>query len=1006
MVLTEAQLRELSELVDMLQGLPEAARAQWLANLGPEQAAYRSMFQRLFGAEESPETRDFLATLPKLDEVAVPDPGGLTAGAAIGPYRLLRELGRGGMGTVWLAERSDGALKRAVALKLPHTALPQGQLAERFARERNILAALTHPNIARLYDAGITAQGQPYLALEFVEGEPMLAWCDAHQLGVHERIELFLQALAAVQYAHGQLIIHRDLKPSNILVTAQGQVRLLDFGIAKLLTAGEARETELTQVGGRALTPEYASPEQIMGQPMGTASDVYALGVLFYQLLTGVLPYRVKRGSRGALEDAILGAEPPRPSQSGFEEARATARGTTAKRLARQLAGDLDTIVLKALKKVPAERYPTAQALAEDIRRYLSGHAVLARPDSTLYRTRKFVVRHWLSVSAAAGVVLALAAGGTVAIWEANVARQQARVAEHEALHAQTVQRFLLEIFNANSDKQKDPMKARATTARELLDIGASRAANELKNVPEAQNEVLGTLADMYAQMKLYEPAIELRRQQVEAAKRAFGGSDPRVAEALLELATDIGGSSQRGELKQLLDEAERILDLAGDRDSPLRGRLLIERAEYFRYLSLPKMREYADGAAALFRTRYPDNVELLSALRLAALARSLPGEADQAEPIFRELLNAAQRLFPNEPARQISALVDLAQAQNRLAKVDEAEANFRRAWELSKKINGEFNADALQTQAKLGGQLYFSARRAEGLEMLFGALNALGRQKGNDAPNTVSSINQFLGMALTTDGRLEEARRYLDAEVDDLRQNYPRSMPLNFMLVKQADWSTESGRYAEARARLDEADAIWNQRAPGLSGPQANVARYSRVRLLLAQGHGDEALAQLDRVALPSFGAAAYISREEVTTRLLRARAQLQRERYDEAIDEAVKTLEAVQQSPVRGNFVAAEAEAEQLYGQALRGQREYASARIHLERALELLRSNEDPRSPRLAQGEIELAQCYLDLRSRSVAQQLEAQARVIHAAHSLLGEHYRAPLRDLQGRLAASR
>ena len=248
-----------------------------------------------------------------------------------------------------------------------------------------------------------------------------------------------------MQYAHGQLVIHRDLKPSNILVTVQGEVRLLDFGIAKLLTAGEARETELTQVGGRALTPEYASPEQITGQPMGTASDVYALGVLFYQLLTGVLPYRVKRGSRGALEDAILGVEPPKPSQSGIDEARAKARGTTAKRLGRQLAGDLDTIVLKALKKVPAERYPTAQALAEDIRRYLSGDAVLARPDSALYRARKFVVRHWLSMSAAAGIALALAAGGTVAIWEADVARQQARVAEREALHAQTVQRFLLE---------------------------------------------------------------------------------------------------------------------------------------------------------------------------------------------------------------------------------------------------------------------------------------------------------------------------------------------------------------------------------------------------------------------------------------------------------------------------------------------------------------------------------------------------------------------------------
>jgi serine/threonine-protein kinase len=271
------------------------------------------------------------------------------------------------MAEVWLSRRADAAIKREVALKLPLLTPLRRDLEPRFAREREILADLSHPNIARLFDAGFANDGQPYLALEYVVGEMFTTYCDQQRLTIRERLGLLRQVLGAVQHAHTHLVIHRDLKPSNVLVTEAGQVQLLDFGIAKLLSEGEAKETELTQLSGRALTPDYAAPEQIAGAPITTAADVYALGVMLYEILTGVRPYRLKRDTRAALEEAILQADPIPPSRAALSETAATARATTAKKLSRALKGDLDVITIKALKKSPRERYQTATALDEDI---------------------------------------------------------------------------------------------------------------------------------------------------------------------------------------------------------------------------------------------------------------------------------------------------------------------------------------------------------------------------------------------------------------------------------------------------------------------------------------------------------------------------------------------------------------------------------------------------------------------------------------------------------------
>jgi WD40 repeat protein/tRNA A-37 threonylcarbamoyl transferase component Bud32 len=438
--LSPSEYARISALLDQAVEMASEARDPWLLALecsDPKSAAVlRDMFASMDAgqAERFLEVRDLVAD--SVASMAEGHPG--LIGRQFGPYRVLSLLGHGGMGSVWLAERVDGLFTRRVALKLLHPALMGRVMSERVTREREILASLNHPNIARLIDAGFAQDGQPYLALEYVSGVPLTTYCDERRLPILERLELFRQVLSAVQYAHANLVIHRDLKPSNIMVTEQGQVYLLDFGIAKLLTEGEAKETELTRLGGRALTPDYAAPEQMSGAPITTAADVYALGVMLYELVTGGRPYKLKRETRGALEEAILRADPVAPSRAELNEPAAYARATTVSKLAKILKGDLDTIAIKALKKSPTERYATANAFAEDIARFLDGGVVLAQRDSVAYRALKFARRHRIAICAAGVLILTLAGGLAATTYEAKVASDQRDAAREAQLRSVT----------------------------------------------------------------------------------------------------------------------------------------------------------------------------------------------------------------------------------------------------------------------------------------------------------------------------------------------------------------------------------------------------------------------------------------------------------------------------------------------------------------------------------------------------------------------------------------
>jgi len=434
-----ARWEHVEHLLDEVLALPAAERQAWLESLDGDSAQHRGALRALLQTQARIETDDFLAEGPRLPG-GLASPGGSAephGGDLVGSYRLIRELGRGGMGLVWLAERADAMTARQVALKLPRIAWGDA-FAERLARERDILATLEHPHIARLYDAGIDAHGRPFIAMQFVEGEPIDAHCRHHDLPVRERIDLLLQAMSAVAHAHARLVVHRDIKPGNILVSAGGQATLLDFGIAKLIEDGQpTRATALTERSGRALTPDYASPEQIRAEPLGTASDVYSLGVVAFELLTGARPYRLGRGTAAELEVAILDVAPPLASEMATDPA-----------LRKALRGDLDAILNRALKKAVAERYPSVEAFAQDLRRHLQGEPVQARPDSARYRLGKFVGRHRLATAMGAALTLSVLAGSAVSLWQAQQARAQERRAASEVRRQRAVQDLYIETLS------------------------------------------------------------------------------------------------------------------------------------------------------------------------------------------------------------------------------------------------------------------------------------------------------------------------------------------------------------------------------------------------------------------------------------------------------------------------------------------------------------------------------------------------------------------------------
>ncbi len=449
-----------SSLFDSARDLPAAELPAWLAQVDRDEPALAPWLREMLQAHSTRTETDWLARGPQVPGAATLAPNGLTRGARVGPWVLGELLGSGGMATVWRATRADALPAREVALKLPLGHRAGSQLAVRFARERDILARLSHPHIAPLYDAGVADDGTPWLAMECVDGQPIDRWCDARRLDTAQRVTLFAQVLEALQYAHSRLVIHRDLKPSNILVTADGQVRLLDFGIAKLLAApgpeagdtasdrvaGTAPGTDAayTQAAGRVMTPAYAAPEQVLGEALTTATDIYALGVVLFELLCGSRPHVTRLDTPAQVEMAITEGQLKRASAAVSDTAAQT-RSSTARGLSRVLRGDLDTILAKALRRDAHERYRSAADFAEDLRRWAAHEPVRAQPDTRAYRLRRFAVRHRSGVLATSAVFLALAGALAFSLLQAHRADRERDRALAERGKGIAVSRFLVD---------------------------------------------------------------------------------------------------------------------------------------------------------------------------------------------------------------------------------------------------------------------------------------------------------------------------------------------------------------------------------------------------------------------------------------------------------------------------------------------------------------------------------------------------------------------------------
>jgi len=976
---TVDELRQLSLLLDSALELDRAGRETWLRSLSGDAERLRPTLCALLAEDERSDAAQ------RLDRGVAFDPPAShaddhAAGQHVGPYRLLRPIGRGGMGEVWLAEPVDGQIKRQVALKLPTLGLQRRTLVQRFARERDVLASLTHAHIARLYDAGVGDEGQPYLALEFVEGQPITTYCETQRLGLLQRVQLLLQVMDAVQHAHANLVIHRDLKPGNVLVGADGQAMLLDFGIAKLLQADEtqAPETELTRAGGRALTLAYAAPEQIGGTPVSIATDVWALGVLLYELLTGGRPFQ---GSRSEIEQAILSQEPVPP---------------------RQLPPGLATIVLKALKKTTAERYATVAAFADDLGRWQRGEPVLAQPDSRGYRLRRFAARHRAALLIAATVSALLISAAAVSIRQAQLARQQTQLAQVEARTAQAVQDFLEGIFKANSGDQVDPIAARQRTARQLLDEGAARVDLALRDVPMARLRVLGTLADVYRQMGLLDAAAKL----LEARSEGFAALGERQAAAqviaLSQWAEILVQAGSRAKAREVLKRAEWVSRTLPDSAEASKASYQVALAALHADAGDAQGLPAAEAQLAALRLQ-PPTVDRLRLLVMIAAMHSGQGRFDRARERLLEAISLAPQL-PGGAASELSAVyAGLADAEAWAGKIEAAEAAQRKAVQVSEGNAGPGSLQAVNALVGLAAHFNSAGRLREGIETLRDARTRASAWLPSEIrTDRLRSIMVTEARALRAFGQVENSLALLDqarSMMVDEKSNPPQWV---WWQVVRSAALVDLGRYDEARSGLEAASGLIATDRLATSNLRHAVLMR---QLALELATGDAAAAHAKWRQLSGTGLRGDPDRKcDPVGLLLEAHIELLRSRPTAAVSAANQARAGLRVSDAALYRESADIEALLVLSKAQRSLGQRDPALTHARRALAQAERLYDPEfSTTLASAQVAVGEALLLSNDRVAAQQMLNRARAIHARHPRLGQHLTRPLQQLSAALA---
>jgi serine/threonine protein kinase/TolA-binding protein len=698
----------------------------------------------------------------------------LLVGRVIAKYQLVSVLGRGGAGTVFLGERADRQFSGKVAVKVVDRS-QAADLGMRFRAERQILASLNHPNIARLIDAGETDDGQPYLVMEYVEGQPLDQYCDERKLDLRKRLKLFIDICGAVQYAHQNLIIHRDLKPANILVTADGTVKLLDFGIAKLLNHGNGSNTvsELTRMNERLLTPEYASPEQIIGGAVTTASDVYSLGIVLYRLLTGLRPYDLSGvTSQLEMERSICVADPPRPSLnlqramlSGPVEGEPTvavlalARSMSPERLRRRLVGDIDAIVMRALRKEPQHRYSSVERLVADIRHYLENEPVQARQGNWVYYTQRFVRRHTTAVAASAGFLIFLTGVAIVmSIQRQSIAAALER-ATHDRERAEQVSEFMLDVFSA-----ADPFvnAGKEPTARALLDQAARNIQGDLSQQPEVRARLLEAIGRSYRRMGQPGRAVAYLQDSLRLQRQLLQKDDAGLGSVVTEIAIALRNEGRVDESDGYFAEALQISRHSKDQDSAAYAQLLVDLGRLEKLRSNPTQAlGHLDQALQLMRAiKGPKDPEVGAILAEVSNIKVWLDDLDGAETAARAAVEIYQPLPAEYPDRVMAEyyLADLFLNRGRL---EEAAPLFEKVLVAQRHLYGEKSRATADTLASLA-QVRAAQKNFVTAEKLIREALEAHRESGSTAFREIGYLQTMLGSVQMKQGRFGDAERTL----------------------------------------------------------------------------------------------------------------------------------------------------------------------------------------------------------------------------------------------------
>jgi serine/threonine-protein kinase len=790
---------------------PPEERAAFLDDACGGDDALRNEVEALLAADANPppflEEDAAAAAAPLLagDDAVAPVPD-----TQVGPYRLIEQIGEGGMSVVYRAERADGHFDQHVALKLLPRYFETDRRRARFRAERQILADLEHPNIAGLLDGGVTDAGRPYLVMEYVDGAPITMYCATHDLPLDARLNLLQAVCRAVQHAHQRLVVHRDLKPGNILVTDTDEgprVKLLDFGIAKLLDPTDTTWTRpMTRTGEHWMTPEYAAPEQVRGGAITTATDVYQLGVLAYELLTYERPFDVSGKPLTEVERIIVETTPARPStalQSYMDEAGTEAARPTEPKAWRRLRGDLDTIVMKALRKEPERRYSSAEAFADDLDRFLNGHPVHARPATVRYRMQKFVQRHRTGVTLATAAAVLLVAFVAALAYQRTVAVQERDRAAQEADKAEQVSAFLVSLFESNAPEEA---RGDTVTARELLNRGIARA-EALDDQPLVQAQMFSVIGEVRRAYGNYASADSLLSRALQIRRDQHDGPHPEVVQSARELAVlrmDQGAFEAADSLLQSAIDMLRALHDGPHAELAIalsdRSTLHSQQGNYTDAEAL------AQEALAMRRALFDPPHEAIAAglNNLAAVYYRL-NRLGEAAPLYEESLAMYRELLGEDHPRVATLLNNLANLYDSLDQLDKAERYRRQTLALDRKLFGTPHRYVASDLASLGSILSSKGDHEEAISVVREAVAMQRELLGNDHPDVATALD-VLGRTLVKADRHDEAEAVLRESLALRRERFNSRHP------RLVNTLNALGTVCRATARYDEAVAHYRE--------------------------------------------------------------------------------------------------------------------------------------------------------------------------------------------------